>query len=89
MSALFHGYVSSYRNWDQFDYYDAFIFISYDDYYFYKKLGYKNAIFIPNLYTFEPSKIKESNLTNHNIVMLGRAADKVKGFMYAVKQCHI
>ena len=85
MSALFHGYVSSYRNWDQFDYYDAFIFISYDDYYFYKKLGYKNAIFIPNLYTFEPSKIKESNLTNHNIVMLGRAADKVKGFIYAVK----
>jgi hypothetical protein len=85
MSALFHGYVHSYRDWHQFDYYDAFVFISYDDYYFYKHLGYQNEIFIPNLYTFEPSKVKESNLTNHNIVMLGRAADKVKGFMYAVK----
>ena len=85
MSAMFHGYVSSYKNWIQFDYYDAFIFISYDDYYFYKKLGYKNAIFIPNLYTFEPSKIQSSNLETHNILMLGRAADKVKGFIYAVK----
>ena len=85
MSAMFHGYVSSYKNWIEFDYFDAYIFISYDDYFFYKKLGFKNEIFIPNLYTFEPSKILSSNLTNHNILMLGRAADKVKGFLYAVK----
>ena len=85
MSSMFHGYVSSYRNWDQFDYFDSYVFISYDDYFFYKKLGFKNEIFIPNLYTFEPSKIKSSNLTTHNIMMLGRAADKVKGFIYAVK----
>ena len=85
MSAMFHGGVSSYRNWDGFDHFDSFIFISYDDYYFYKNLGYKNEIFIPNLYTFEPSKIKDSNLTTHNIMMLGRASDKVKGYIYAVK----
>ena len=84
MSAMFHGGVSSYTNWELFDTYDAFIFISYDDYFFYKKLGYKNEIFIPNLYTFEPSKTPSSNLTNHNIMMLGRATDPVKGFRYAI-----
>ena len=85
MSAMFHGQVSSYRNWHEFDLFDSFIFISYDDYFFYNKLGFKNEIFIPNLYTFEPSKTKSSNLTNHNIMMLGRAADTVKGFIYSVK----
>ena len=84
MSAMFHGSVSAYNNWELFDTYDAFVFISYDDYFFYKKLGYKNEIFIPNLYTFEPSKTESSNLTNHNIMMLGRATDPVKGFRYAI-----
>ena len=85
MSAMFHGIVSSYRNWIDFDYYDSFVFIGYDDYFFYKKLGFKNEIFIPNLYTFEPSETKTSNLTNHNIIMLGRLNDKIKGAIYAVK----
>ena len=85
MSAMFHGIVSSYRNWIDFDYYDAFVFIGYDDYFFYKKLGFKNEIFIPNLYTFEPSETKSSNLTSHNIIMLGRLNDKIKGAIYAVK----
>ena len=85
MSAMYHGTIKSYKNWIEFDEYDAFIFISYDDYFFYKKLGYKNEIFIPNLYTFEPSQIINSNLTNHNILMLGRAADRVKGFLYSIK----
>ena len=84
MSAMFHGVISSYKKWHLFDKFDAFIFISSDDYFFYKKLGYKNEIFIPNLYTFEPSEVRESNLTNHNIMMLGRAADKIKGFIYAI-----
>ena len=85
MSAMFHGIVSAYRNWIDFDYYDAFVFIGYDDYFFYKKLGFKNEIFIPNLYTFEPSETKTSNLTSHNIIMLGRLNDKIKGAIYAVK----
>ena len=85
MSAMFHGIVSAYRNWIDFDYYDAFVFIGYDDYFFYKKLGFKNEIFIPNLYTFEPSETKTSNLTDHNIIMLGRMNDKIKGSIYAVK----
>ena len=85
MSAMFHGQVGPYRSWIDFDYYDAFVFIGYDDYFFYKKLGFKNEIFIPNLYTFEPSETKTSNLTDHNIIMLGRMNDKIKGSIYAVK----
>ena len=85
MSAMFHGSVGPYKSWTNFDVFDAFIIIGYDDYFFYKKLGMKNEIFVPNLYTFEPSEIQSSNLTGHNIVMLGRAADKVKGYYYAIK----
>ncbi len=85
MSAMFHGSIGPYKNWKSFDYFDAFVFIGYDDYFFYKNLGFKNEIFIPNLYTFDPDKVQSSNLTGHNIVMLGRAADKVKGYYYAVK----
>ena len=46
---------------------------------------FKRNIFIPNLYTFEPSETESSNLTNHNIMMLGRLVDKKKGLIYAIK----
>ena len=85
MSQMFHGRIECYKTWNNFDNLDAFIFIGYDDYFYYKKLGFKNEIFIPNFYTFEPSKIKSSELKGHNIVMLGRAADKIKGIIYAIK----
>ena len=91
---IFHGnYMSSmflndpfiYKHWKQFDSLDAYIFITPDDYYFYNRLNFKNHIFIPNLYTFEPSKLEKSNLTYNNIMMLGRQNDKIKGAIYAVK----
>ena len=85
MSAMFHNEPLDYKNWLNFDLYDSFIFIAADDYYFYKNLGFKNEIFIPNLYTFDPKEIKESNLTSHNILMLGRLNDEIKGLKYAVK----
>jgi len=85
MSSMFHGSVAPYKTWNNFDYFDAYVFIGYDDYFFYKHLGFKNEIFIPNLYTFDPAEVPSSNLTGHNIVMLGRAADKVKGYYYAIK----
>ena len=85
MSAMFHNSIGPYKSWKNFDYFDAFVFIGYDDYFFYKNLGFENEIFIPNLYTFDPDKVKSSKLIGHNIVMLGRAADKVKGYYYAVK----
>ena len=85
LSAIVHNLLEHYRNWHKFDECDAFIFIAADDYYFYKKLGFKNEIFVPNLYTFEPSEVKNSNLTNKNIVILGRLNDSIKGIIYAIQ----
>ena len=85
MSSMYGNHVTSYKNWDQFDACDSYIFIASDDYYFYKKLGFKNEIFIPNLYTYDPHETPSSNLTNHNIVILGRLNDFIKGVKYAIK----
>ena len=88
LSAIVHDLIEHYKNWDKFDVCDAFIFIAADDYYIYKHLGFKNAIFVPNLYTFEPSEVKSSNLTNKNIVILGRLNDAIKGIIYAIKSMY-
>ena len=88
LSAIVHDLIEHYKNWDKFDACDAFIFIAADDYYIYKHLGFKNAIFVPNLYTFEPSEVKSSNLTNKNIVILGRLNDAIKGIIYAIKSMY-
>ena len=85
LSAIVHNILDHYHNWDQFDKCDSFIFIAADDYYIYKKLGFKNEIFMPNLYTFEPSQVKNSNLTDKNIVILGRLNDAIKGVIYAIQ----
>ena len=69
----------------QFDYFDSYVFLAADDYYFYKKLGFKNEIYIPNLLPFEPSETQDSNLTDNNIMMLGRQNDPIKGAKYAIK----
>ena len=89
MSAMFLNDPLVYKHWYQFDFFDAYIFICADDYYFYNHLNFTNHIFIPNLYTFEPSKINSSNLTYHNIMMLGRQNDKIKGAIYAIKAMDI
>ena len=84
-SAIFHNVTMTYRSWYKFDVYNSFIVIAPDDLYIYKKLGLKNGTFIPNLYTFDPDKAPVSNLTKHNIAILGRASDKIKGVVYALK----
>ena len=88
LSAIIHNIMDHYKIWDQFDLCDSFIFIAADDYYIYKHLGFKNEIFIPNFYTFEPDEIKSSNLTNKNIVVLGRLNDEIKGTIYSVKSMY-
>ena len=85
MSAMAMDHLNSFKNWIDFDYFDSYVFIAADDYYFYKKLGFKNEIYIPNLNAFEPSETKSSNLTYNNIIMLGRQNDPIKGAKYAVK----
>ena len=85
MSAMYGNHVTSYKNWEQFDSCDSYIFIGPDDYYFYKKLNYNNSMFMPNLYTYDPHEIASSNLTNHNIVILGRLNDWIKGVKFAIR----
>ena len=56
---------------------------------FYNRLQFQNHIFIPNLYTFEPSEVPNSNLKIHNLIILGRLNDKVKGSIYAIKAINL
>ena len=85
LSPISHGTPLTYKSWHIFDDYDSYIFIDSDDYYVYKRLDFKNEVYIPNLYTFEPANITNSNLTYNNILMLGRLNDPIKGAEYAVK----
>ena len=84
-SSMFNNYTGIYKVWKNIEYLDAYIQISSDDYYFYKHFNFTKNIFIPNLYTFDPVKVPNSNLSNHNIMMLGRLNDKKKGVEYALK----
>ena len=85
VSAIFNNKTKLYQKWKNLKLYDAFIHLTVDDYYFYNKLGFNNNIFIPNLYTFNPYETPSSNLTGHNLMMLGRLTDKKKGVIYAIK----
>ena len=96
--SIFHGLFVSpmamnnlkiYRSWKNFDLFDSYIFVSSDDYYFYKKLGFQNEIFIPNLCSFEDNKKQNSNLTDNNILMLGKLEDPTKGAKYAIEAMSI
>ena len=84
-SSIILGNVIIYRSWPNFDLFDSYVFISSDDYYFYKKLGFQNEIFIPNLYSLEGDIKKTSNLAYNNILMLGKLEDPLKGAKYAIE----
>jgi glycosyltransferase involved in cell wall biosynthesis len=85
ISPMFNNMTGIYRSWKYTELFDAYVQIGIDDYYFFKSFGFKKNIFIPNLYTFEPSETPNANLTSHNLMMLGRLADKKKGVIYAIK----
>jgi len=85
ISSMFNNATSIYRAWKYTELYDAYVQINIDDYYFFNSYGFKKNIFIPNLYTFDPSETPDANLTSHNLMMLGRLADKKKGVIYAIK----
>ena len=85
ISPMFNNYLEMFPMWKNLDLYDAYIHLSPDDYYFYKHFGFKRNIFIPNFNTFDPSNVPSSNLTNNNLMMLGRLNDKKKGVVYAIK----
>ena len=89
LSSIYTNNGGVYKSWKNNLLYDAFISLVPDDYYIYKNLGMKNTFYIPNLYTFDPSKTPTSNLTYNNIIVMGRENDPVKGGIYAIKVLNI
>ena len=85
LSSIYNNITWIYKFWKNVEYFDAYIHISADDYFFFKNFGFQKNIFIPNLYTFDPNEVPSSNLSNHNLMMLGRLNDKKKGVEYAIK----
>ena len=84
LSCIFQNETVIYRSWQYFKKLDAFVHIIPDDYWVYKKFGFNNTIFIPNVYTFESKNTPSSPLTFRNILMVGRVDDVIKGAQYGL-----
>ena len=76
ISKMYQGDLKSYRNLFNYDLFDSFIISTPDDYYFYKKLQFKNEIYIPNILGFESSENQNANLENNNLVMVWRESSR-------------
>ena len=85
LASIYSNIPSVYRVYHLNKLFDAFITVVVDDYYIYKLLGLNNTFYIPNMYTFDPSKTMKSNLTYKNIMVMGRENDALKGGIYAIK----
>ena len=85
MSPMYYNLTTSYHSLKITETLDAFIQISADDYYFYKNLGFTRNIFIPKLYTFEPSQTPSSKLSANSILMIGSLSYNINGLTYAIK----
>lgn len=64
--------------------YDSFVYFIPDDYWIYKKLGFNNTLYIPNLKTFESGKTSKAKLTYKNILMVGNFEQQIKGGVYGI-----
>ena len=84
LSCTFTSEPSVYKSWYLFTKFDSFIHIIPDDYWVYKKFGFNNTIFIPNLYTFNYNQTASSNLTYKNVLIVGRVNDIIKGGKYGI-----
>jgi glycosyltransferase involved in cell wall biosynthesis len=84
LSCIFTNDTDAYPIWGEFNYFDSFVHIIPDDYWIYKKFGFNNTIYIPNIYTFDSSKVPTSPLTNKNILMVGRVDDIIKGGKFGI-----
>jgi len=84
ISCVFQNETLVYRSFQLYPKLDAFVHIIADDYWIYKKLGFNNTIYIPNVYTFESKNTPSSPLTYKNILMVGRVDDIIKGAQYGL-----
>ena len=85
LSAIFVNSTVVYTSWKMNKFFDAFVEVIADDYYVNKRLGINNSFFIHNLYTFDPDKTPNSNLTYNNLMIMGRENDPLKGGFYGIK----
>ena len=85
MSSIFSNQTGVYSIWQFNQLYDASVHVIADDYYVHKRIGINNTLFIPNMYTFEPDRTPNSNLTYHNLMIMGRELDRIKGGIYGIK----
>ncbi len=85
LSCVYANCTGVYAVWANQKLFDAFIQVVCDDYYVHKKLGFKNAFYIPNMYTFDPDKTPNSNLTHKTLMIMGREHDRIKGGYYGIK----
>ena len=79
MSSIFSNQTGVYSIWQFNQLYDESVHVIADDYYVHKRIGINNTLFIPNMYTFEPERTPNSNLTYHNLMILLRELDRIKG----------
>jgi glycosyltransferase involved in cell wall biosynthesis len=89
LSCCFQNETIIYRSWQYFSKLDSFVHIIPDDYWVYKKFGFNNTIYIPNVYTFESKNTPSSPLKYKNLLMVGRVDDVIKGGkfgIYAMKE---
>ena len=84
-SFIFTNHTYVYNQWYRFEHFDSFVQIIADDYWIYKKLNFKNVVYIPNLYTFEHSLTPSSPLTYKNVLIVGRLDDVIKGAEFGIK----
>ena len=70
MSKMYHGNLRSYQNLFQYDLFDSFIITTPNDYYFYKKLQFKNEIYIPHSLVYESSQNQNAVLEYNNLIMV-------------------
>ena len=84
LSCAFENNTLLYRSWHLFNKLDSFVHIIPDDYWIYKKFGFNNSIYIPNVNTFENKNETISNLTYKNLLIVGRANDIIKGVKFGI-----
>ena len=85
LSSVYSNSTGVFSVWKNHFLFDAYIQVIADDYYVYKKLGMNNTFYIPNMYTFDPAKTPNSNLTYKNLMIMGRENDRIKGGYYGIK----
>ena len=81
MSKMYHGNLGSYQYLFKYDLFDSFIITTPNDYFFYKKLQFKNEIYIPHSLVYESSQNQNADLENNILIMVWKEGTR-KGLNY-------